>query len=42
MCLEGGCGACIVNILGIITPAGDRRTFAVNSVRMEIVLFITR
>ncbi|XP_055326065.1 uncharacterized protein LOC129579905, partial [Sitodiplosis mosellana] len=31
MCLEGGCGACIVNISGIITPAGVSRTIAVNS-----------
>ncbi|XP_031636493.1 xanthine dehydrogenase-like [Contarinia nasturtii] len=31
MCLEGGCGVCNVNISGIVTPAGDRRTFAINS-----------
>lgn len=33
MCLEGGCGACIVNISGIKTPSGESRTIAVNSVR---------
>lgn len=34
MCLEGGCGACIVNISGIKTPPGECRTMAVNSVRI--------
>lgn len=33
MCLEGGCGACVVNISGIRTPTGESRTIAVNSVR---------
>lgn len=33
MCLQGGCGACIVNISGIKTPSGDSKTIAVNSVR---------
>lgn len=32
MCLEGGCGACLVNISGILTPSGDLRSIAVNSV----------
>lgn len=32
MCLEGGCGACIVNVSGIRTPSGDARTIAINSV----------
>lgn len=34
MCLEGGCGACVVNVSGIKTPAGDQRTIAVNSVSL--------
>lgn len=33
MCLEGGCGACIVNVSGVKTPPGNYQTFAVNSVR---------
>lgn len=32
MCLEGGCGACIVNISGIQSPSGESRSIAVNSV----------
>lgn len=40
MCLEGGCGACIVNISGIRTPSGDSRTIAVNSVRFHIQKFL--
>lgn len=32
MCLEGGCGACVVNVSGIKTPTGESRTIAVNSV----------
>lgn len=32
MCLEGGCGACIVNIAGIKTANGQPQSIAVNSV----------
>ncbi|KAG4066736.1 hypothetical protein HA402_012803 [Bradysia odoriphaga] len=31
MCLEDGCGACIVNISGVKTPSGESRTIAVNA-----------
>lgn len=39
MCLEGGCGACVVNVSGIRTPAGDSRTIAVNAVRLFEMVF---
>lgn len=40
MCLEGGCGACIVNISGIISPTGDSRSIAVNSVYLLIFFLL--
>lgn len=33
MCLEGGCGVCLVNITGLKTSNNEPRSIAVNSVR---------
>lgn len=32
MCLEGGCGVCVVNIAGLKSADGSPRSMAVNSV----------
>lgn len=33
MCLEGGCGVCIINITGLQTASNQPRSIAANSVR---------
>lgn len=38
MCLEGGCGACIVNITGLKTALNEPRSIAVNSVTRYFLL----
>lgn len=48
MCLEGGCGACIVNISGLQSSSGESRSIAVNSVcylllfrlKLRLLIFI--
>lgn len=37
MCLEGGCGVCIVNLTGLKTANGETRSIAVNSVKIILV-----
>lgn len=39
MCLEGGCGVCIVNITGLKTALNEPRSIAVNSVKRNFFVF---
>lgn len=37
MCLEGGCGVCIVTLKGIHPVTKQSRTWAVNSVKLDLM-----
>lgn len=37
MCLEGGCGVCIVTLKGIHPVTKQSRTWAVNSVMLDLI-----
>lgn len=42
MCLEGGCGACIVNVRGIHPIDKELKSWAVNSVNNLLLLLLQR
>lgn len=40
MCLEGGCGSCVVTLEGIHPANKTKTTWAINSVRLETIKYL--